>query len=189
MTAGGGTAPRYRYDETGSDGLVLNDPTIGIPALALMDDPGSYPFYHSSADTVGRLDGKKLEWIEQYAALLVLAAACPGSGMGGALYRRLPGAGEEERERLRRRGEQVTRTLGVDFGPLAGAIADEREAGWKDSLGALLNGPGRSARASSSAVRLPAPLGAQLPREWARCAPRRLTQGTVYSMIDVLKGK
>ncbi|MFW9963185.1 MAG: DUF4910 domain-containing protein [Candidatus Sifarchaeia archaeon] len=75
---GGMVAPLpYQYSRysPGSDHFMLTDSTIGIPAVMLNQDPDR--FYHTSTDTVDKLDTRQMSYASRIAALSALSLVLP----------------------------------------------------------------------------------------------------------------
>ncbi len=77
-TQGGTMTPLpYKYEiyEAGSDHFMLTDSTVGIPAVMLNQDPDR--FYHTSTDTIDKIDTRQMAYVTRIAVLSALSMVLP----------------------------------------------------------------------------------------------------------------
>ncbi|MGY5873503.1 MAG: DUF4910 domain-containing protein [Candidatus Thorarchaeota archaeon] len=75
---GGTMAPLpFKYDRysAGSDHFMLTDSTVGIPAVMLNQSPDR--FYHTSTDTIDKIDTRQMAYASRIAALTSLSMVLP----------------------------------------------------------------------------------------------------------------
>lgn len=75
---GGTMAPLpFKFDRysAGSDHFMLTDSTVGIPAVMLNQDPDR--FYHTSTDTIDKIDTRQMAYASRIAALTSLSMVLP----------------------------------------------------------------------------------------------------------------
>ena len=75
---GGTMAPLpFKYDKysAGSDHFMLTDSTVGIPAVMLNQSPDR--FYHTSTDTIDKIDTRQMAYASRIAALTSLSMVLP----------------------------------------------------------------------------------------------------------------
>ena len=75
---GGMVAPlpfEYSRYAAGSDHFMLTDSTVGIPAIMLNQEPDR--FYHTSTDTVDKLDTRQMSYASRIVALSTLSLVLP----------------------------------------------------------------------------------------------------------------
>lgn len=77
-TQGGTMTPlAFKYDSygAGSDHFMLTDATVGIPAVMLNQDPDR--FYHTSTDTIDKIDTRQMAYATRIAVLSALSVVLP----------------------------------------------------------------------------------------------------------------
>ena len=77
-TQGGTMTPlAFKYDSysAGSDHFMLTDATVGIPAVMLNQDPDR--FYHTSTDTIDKIDTRQMAYATRIAVLSALSIVLP----------------------------------------------------------------------------------------------------------------
>ncbi|MFW9961085.1 MAG: DUF4910 domain-containing protein [Candidatus Thorarchaeota archaeon] len=77
-TQGGTMTPlTFKYDSygAGSDHFMLTDATVGIPAVMLNQDPDR--FYHTSTDTIDKIDTRQMAYATRIAVLSALSIVLP----------------------------------------------------------------------------------------------------------------
>jgi len=77
-TQGGTMTPLpYKYDSygAGSDHFMLTDSTVGIPAVMLNQSPDR--FYHTSTDTIDKIDTRQMAYATRIAVLSALSMVLP----------------------------------------------------------------------------------------------------------------
>ncbi len=66
---------KYSRYSAGSDHFMLTDSTVGIPAVMLNQDPDR--FYHTSTDTIDKIDTRQMAYASRIAALTSLSMVLP----------------------------------------------------------------------------------------------------------------
>ena len=77
-TQGGTMTPLpFKYDRygAGSDHFMLTDATVGIPAIMLNQNPDR--FYHTSTDSIDKIDTRQMAYASRVAALSALSMVLP----------------------------------------------------------------------------------------------------------------
>ena len=183
----------------GSDHYILSDPTVGVPTPMLIQWPDK--FYHTSADTIDKVDPRMLAVVGGLTTAYTYFVAAAGQAEARWLGREVVARGQARLARLAQ--EAHAQALGAEAPALAAIAAQTRRrlAFWADrteaalgSLSRLAEGLeaaieqwqaleaelGRLARAAGAELSEPAPAA---PDEWAaqaeRLVLRRLVRGPV----------
>ncbi len=123
--SGSGDYPLYRQAVTafsgGSDHYILSDPTVGVPTPMLIQWPDR--FYHTSADTIDKVDAQMLAVVGRVATAYAYYVAAAGE----------PEVRWLAREMTVRAKVAVARTAqeGYTQALEAGSLKDLADAGWK----------------------------------------------------------
>ncbi len=116
--AGAGGYPSFRYGSTpfsgGSDHIILSDPTVGIPSPLLIQWPDR--FYHTSLDTLDKVDAQMLARVGKVAATYAYFLALAGREEATWLAWEMVSRFKERLVRLvqeeRRAGRELVRKVG-----------------------------------------------------------------------------
>jgi hypothetical protein len=116
--AGAGGYPSFRYGSTpflgGSDHIIFSDPTVGIPSPLLIQWPDR--FYHTSLDTLDKVDPQMLARVGKVAATYAYFLALAGREEATWLAWEMVSRFKERLVRLvqeeRRAGRELVRKVG-----------------------------------------------------------------------------